>query len=124
MGKMKFSFPNAENIYLHDTPSKELFAKSPRTFSNGCIRLEDASRFGALADARRGSCRVVDRAGAVRQAAAGRAGLYHLSDGASSRTAGATFADDVYGRDRDAAARVASLGVQPAEGAEPGKAAP
>jgi murein L,D-transpeptidase YcbB/YkuD len=45
MGKMKFSFPNADNIYLHDTPSKELFAKSPRTFSNGCIRLEDASRF-------------------------------------------------------------------------------
>ena len=45
MGKVKFTFPNAENIYLHDTPSKELFAKSPRTFSNGCIRLEDANRF-------------------------------------------------------------------------------
>ena len=46
MGKVKFTFPNAENIYLHDTPSKELFDKSPRTFSNGCIRLEDATRFG------------------------------------------------------------------------------
>jgi murein L,D-transpeptidase YcbB/YkuD len=44
MGKVKFHFANSEGVYLHDTPQKELFAKSQRTLSNGCIRLEDARR--------------------------------------------------------------------------------
>jgi murein L,D-transpeptidase YcbB/YkuD len=44
MGKVKFHFANREGVYLHDTPQKELFAKSQRTLSNGCIRLEDAQR--------------------------------------------------------------------------------
>ena len=46
MGRLKFSFANGEDIYLHDTPSKDLFAKAERALSNGCIRLEDAQRFG------------------------------------------------------------------------------
>ncbi len=46
MGKIKFSFENGEGIFLHDTPSKDLFAKPVRTLSNGCVRLEDARRFG------------------------------------------------------------------------------
>lgn len=46
MGKMKFPFPNGEGIYLHDTPSKQHFAETNRAISNGCIRLEDARRFG------------------------------------------------------------------------------
>ncbi len=46
MGKLKFSFANGEDIYLHDTPSKALFAKPQRDLSNGCVRLEDAARFG------------------------------------------------------------------------------
>jgi murein L,D-transpeptidase YcbB/YkuD len=46
MGKMKFEFPNPQGIYLHDTPDKSLMLKDARQFSNGCIRLEDAERFG------------------------------------------------------------------------------
>lgn len=46
MGDLKFSFANGEGIFLHDTPSKDLFAKSERNLSNGCVRLEDARRFG------------------------------------------------------------------------------
>ena len=46
MGAMKFEFPNASGIYLHDTPNKSLFAKATRTLSSGCIRLEDAPRLG------------------------------------------------------------------------------
>ena len=46
MGKLKFSFANGHDIYLHDTPEKHLFAKSGRDLSNGCVRLEDAARFG------------------------------------------------------------------------------
>lgn len=46
MGTMKFSFFNSKDIYLHDTPSKALFKEKSRFLSNGCIRLEDARRFG------------------------------------------------------------------------------
>lgn len=46
MGILKFPFPNPEDIYLHDTPGKELFAKNPRFLSNGCVRVEDATRLG------------------------------------------------------------------------------
>jgi hypothetical protein len=44
MGNLKFSFPNTEGIYLHDTPNKELFEKDVRALSAGCVRLEDAER--------------------------------------------------------------------------------
>jgi len=44
MGRMKFGFANPYDIYLHDTPKKELFASSDRDLSHGCIRLEDADR--------------------------------------------------------------------------------
>jgi len=46
MGILKFPFPNPEDIYLHDTPAKDLFAKSARNLSNGCVRVEDAKRLG------------------------------------------------------------------------------
>ena len=46
MGNLKFAFANPEGIYLHDTPNKALFAKEERNLSNGCVRLEDAQRFG------------------------------------------------------------------------------
>ena len=40
LGLVKFIFPNNYNIYMHDTPAHELFEKSRRDFSHGCIRLE------------------------------------------------------------------------------------
>jgi len=46
MGNLKFPFANPEDIYLHDTPSKGLFAKADRNLSNGCVRVEDAKRLG------------------------------------------------------------------------------
>jgi murein L,D-transpeptidase YcbB/YkuD len=42
LGFAKFIFPNDYNIYLHDTPNHELFAKDVRAFSHGCIRVEKA----------------------------------------------------------------------------------
>ncbi len=44
MGRMKFMFPNAQGIYLHDTPEKRLLGEESRMFSGGCVRLEDAPR--------------------------------------------------------------------------------
>jgi murein L,D-transpeptidase YcbB/YkuD len=40
LGRVKFMFPNKYSVYLHDTPSKELFARDKRIFSSGCIRIE------------------------------------------------------------------------------------
>lgn len=40
LGLVKFIFPNSNNIYLHDTPSKSLFNREERAFSHGCIRVE------------------------------------------------------------------------------------
>ncbi|WP_298431670.1 L,D-transpeptidase family protein [uncultured Jannaschia sp.] len=39
LGRVKFMFPNKYNIYLHDTPSRSLFARDVRTFSHGCVRV-------------------------------------------------------------------------------------
>jgi murein L,D-transpeptidase YcbB/YkuD len=44
MGRMKFMFPNAQGIWLHDTPEKEKIDDAARLQSNGCVRLEDAAR--------------------------------------------------------------------------------
>jgi murein L,D-transpeptidase YcbB/YkuD len=44
MGKVKFEFPNAKGIYLHDTPAKQLMKEDARQFSHGCIRMEDAAK--------------------------------------------------------------------------------
>ena len=40
LGRIKFIFPNEYDVYLHDTPARELFAKPQRDFSHGCIRIE------------------------------------------------------------------------------------
>lgn len=45
LGYVKFMFPNKHNIYLHDTPSRQLFASTGRAFSHGCIRVNDALGF-------------------------------------------------------------------------------
>ena len=44
MGQIKFGLAGTDGIFLHDTPKKELFAEADRNRSNGCVRLEDASR--------------------------------------------------------------------------------
>ena len=41
MGRVKFMFPNQYAVYLHDTPSRYLFDRADRTFSSGCIRIEN-----------------------------------------------------------------------------------
>jgi murein L,D-transpeptidase YcbB/YkuD len=40
LGLVKFIFPNKDNVYLHDTPSDNLFDRLTRNFSHGCIRVE------------------------------------------------------------------------------------
>ncbi|MFN3916632.1 MAG: L,D-transpeptidase family protein [Flavobacteriales bacterium] len=41
LGLVKFNFLNPHSIYIHDTPSKTLFNRDVRSFSHGCIRVQD-----------------------------------------------------------------------------------
>jgi L,D-transpeptidase YcbB len=48
LGLVKFIFPNRFHVYLHDTPSRQLFSKTGRAFSHGCIRVKDPMKFAEL----------------------------------------------------------------------------
>ncbi len=48
LGRVKFIFPNSHFVFLHDTPSKALFERTERTFSSGCIRVENPFVFAEL----------------------------------------------------------------------------
>ncbi len=48
LGQVKFIFPNSHFVFLHDTPSKELFHRTDRAFSSGCIRVERPFELAAL----------------------------------------------------------------------------
>ena len=45
LGEIKFLFPNTHSIYMHDTPSRNLFAESMRAFSHGCVRVQNPREF-------------------------------------------------------------------------------
>jgi L,D-transpeptidase YcbB len=48
LGNIKFMFPNDHAVYLHDTPSRGLFASSRRAFSSGCVRVERPLKLAEL----------------------------------------------------------------------------
>jgi L,D-transpeptidase YcbB len=48
LGELKFLFPNDHSIYMHDTPTKNLFAKSSRAFSHGCVRVQNPREFAEV----------------------------------------------------------------------------
>ncbi len=48
LGRVKFIFPNSHFVFLHDTPSKALFERTERTFSSGCIRVENPFELAEL----------------------------------------------------------------------------
>ncbi|MGE3873462.1 MAG: murein L,D-transpeptidase [Parvibaculaceae bacterium] len=48
LGELKFLFPNAHDIYMHDTPTRDLFQKSARAFSHGCVRVQNPREFAEL----------------------------------------------------------------------------
>ncbi len=49
LGLVKLIFPNEYNVYLHSTPSPQLFSQSRRDFSHGCIRVEKPEELAAWA---------------------------------------------------------------------------
>jgi murein L,D-transpeptidase YcbB/YkuD len=106
MGKMKFRFPSGEDIYLHDTPNKALFAKSQRTLSNGCVRLEDAARLGRWLLGREPVAPSADAE--IRQPLPQGVPVYLTYLTAQPTSAGVTYLADVYGWDQPSGQLVAS----------------
>ena len=104
MGRVKFGFANSSDIYLHDTPDKNLFAKEDRNVSHGCIRLSDAPALAAWLG------RPLSEAGsAPEQALALPAAvpIYITYMTAGVEHGRLALRDDVYGRDRSAGVRAA-----------------
>jgi L,D-transpeptidase YcbB len=48
LGLLKIDMPNAEAIFIHDTPNRNLFGNYPRAYSHGCLRTEKAFELGIL----------------------------------------------------------------------------
>jgi len=106
LGLVKFLFPNKYSVYLHDTPNRQLFDKSGRTFSHGCIRVEDPLKFAEIV---LGDRLGWNRAKIDAAVASGKMRsielpnplpvliLYWTVD--PSPTGGASFHRDIYGRD-------------------------
>lgn len=107
LGAVKFAMPNPMNIYLHSTSARELFDKSRRDLSHGCIRVEkpaELAEFVLRDDAR------WDRAGVLAAMAPGRTRTVKLptpvpviltyATAVTDRSGRALFAADIYARDR------------------------
>ena len=48
LGEIKFLFPNKHDIYMHDTPARELFDEEVRAFSHGCVRVQNPREFATI----------------------------------------------------------------------------
>jgi L,D-transpeptidase YcbB len=48
LGELKFLFPNSHDIYMHDTPTKNLFADATRAYSHGCVRVQNPREFASV----------------------------------------------------------------------------
>jgi murein L,D-transpeptidase YcbB/YkuD len=60
LGRVKFMFPNEHFVYLHDTPSRDLFERESRAFSSGCIRVENPLELAELLLGRKWSRERID----------------------------------------------------------------
>lgn len=118
LGKVKFMFPNAYAIYLHDTPHKEDFARETRAISNGCIRLAEPFEFAyALlaaqeADPKAAFDTALDR-GRQERISLAKPVPVHLDYRTAFTTAKGhiQFRRDVYGRDAMVYAALVEAGV-------------
>jgi murein L,D-transpeptidase YcbB/YkuD len=106
MGEVKFGFPNAYDIYLHDTPVKALFSEDDRDLSHGCIRLEDAEALARWMMGRDPQARSDQPELHVELPTPVPIYITYLT--AQAHDGQLSFVDDVYGRDA-AAMEVAAL---------------
>jgi murein L,D-transpeptidase YcbB/YkuD len=107
LGRIKFDLPNPYDVYLHGTPAAELFNRTRRDFSHGCVRLEDPialaewllkgqddwTRDRIVAAIERGTTSTVGLARSTRVV------LFYLTAEFVPTDGTVHFADDIYGHD-------------------------
>lgn len=108
LGPVKFMLPNPYNVYLHATPATELFNRSRRAFSHGCVRVSDPARLAeyVLKNAREpwDSPRIEEamcgsktfRVDLVQPLTV----MMFYGTAAATETQGVLFAEDLYGHDK------------------------
>jgi len=106
LGQVKLIFPNSHDVYLHDTPTRGLFARTRRAFSSGCMRVENALELTAwvLAETAGWDTASIDRV--VRKGSETRVTLNHVVPiqllyltAVLDETGEVRFIDDLYLRD-------------------------
>jgi murein L,D-transpeptidase YcbB/YkuD len=102
MGRIKIPLPNESDLYLHDTPNKDLFASDDRTLSHGCIRLQDAERLGRWLMGRDPQTTSSDPEQNVLLPSPTPIYVTYLT--AQVENGRISFVDDIYGRDSQVAA--------------------
>jgi murein L,D-transpeptidase YcbB/YkuD len=107
MGRVKIGFPNASDIYLHDTPNKEAFAQQDRDLSHGCIRLEDAARLARWLMGREPQAASLEPEQNVQLSTPVPIYVTYLT--AQVRDGQLTYLNDIYGRDAQISSEVAAL---------------
>jgi murein L,D-transpeptidase YcbB/YkuD len=118
LGVIKFMFPNPYNIYIHDTPSKGLFARSTRTFSHGCMRVQNPIELGAVILGPQGwtadKIRAVVASGKKTVVSLDKPIPVHVTYLTAwvNKDGTVNFRDDVYGRDERLKAGIAATHVQ------------
>ncbi|WP_299322904.1 L,D-transpeptidase family protein [Parasphingopyxis sp.] len=103
LGRMKLVMPNRHAIYLHDTPQRHLFAETERTFSHGCIRVQDAMDFAAtLAGMTRTELEAMAANGETRTLQLAEPVPVHITyfTAVPGEAGELSYLDDIYGRDR------------------------
>ena len=100
MGEVKFGFPNAYDIYLHDTPTKALFSEDDRDLSHGCIRLENAEALARWMMGRSPEARTDQPELNVQLPTPVPIYITYLT--AQAHDGQLSFIDDIYGRDASA----------------------
>ncbi|MEW7847935.1 L,D-transpeptidase family protein [Massilia aurea] len=116
LGDVKFAMPNPMNIYLHSTSAKELFGRTRRDLSHGCIRVEQPATLAqfVLADRQQwGGAQVAAAMNAGRNRTVKLATpvpvVLFYATALVDRQGRALFAQDIYGRD---AALIEALGLE------------
>ncbi|KAA5804006.1 L,D-transpeptidase family protein [Alkalicaulis satelles] len=106
LGVVKFMFPNRHNVYIHDTPTRGLFARVRRDFSSGCIRVHDPMRLADWVAAETPDftperMRTIVERGNETRVSLRRPVMVHILylTAVSDAEAGVRFVDDLYERD-------------------------
>lgn len=114
LGRIKFELPNSFDVYLHDTPTRALFAKTKRTLSHGCIRVEAVKPLALALLGEGWSSEAIDEAiaaGATRRVDLRESVPVYVVYLTAFVDAGGSveFRDDVYGRDRRLIAALSAI---------------